>query len=268
MRRVAVAMVALAAIVVGLFAAAPLAARAEIDAFGGECAATVAGVDVARLDSRDRGDAIRVDRDDSLTVSMTATPGDRHRAFVDLLGRRIEVLPWRLSESGTLEREVEVSDYAAAGPGLYRLVWESAGRSGPSCRAAVLFDVAGNPLTAPAGLGALGAAGVAAAGLTFSVGRAINAGRAWKVRIAGTAEVDRDERKRRLRGLRLKYSTSAAASGLLSGGALITMLQQGSITWPTVELSLAIVIPFSLLAALLPDLGFRAGGGGASSRAA
>jgi len=119
----------LAGIILGLLLAAATAvfltataAHAEVT---GPCSATIAGADVAPLDSGSTGDAVEVDVDSDIIATMSAQQGFRsHQIKLRFLGN---VIPARTVESRTDSGEpsftetVHVSDYAWAGVGLYKV---------------------------------------------------------------------------------------------------------------------------------------------------
>ena len=152
--------------VAALFAAGAVAvvvsadgAAAEIE---GGCQATVAGVDVAPLSSSDPDDAIEVGAKDVVEVAASS-PNEITAYAVDM---EFAGFSWEVAtdevDGNSWSDQVDVSDYATYGVGLYRVSAASAGDA--SCTGSVLVEVTGkSPLTTVAGIAALvvGAGGVA-----------------------------------------------------------------------------------------------------------
>lgn len=155
-RRFAIAL-ALSLFALALFCSLPpgggRVARAEIN---GPCSATVNGVDVAPLSASSKGDAIKVDKDDVLTIVFTANSGDfaSHKVDLELVGVGFNVEDDPQDSDPTWTEVVNVDDYSQYGVGLYKAKGSAVLSDGSTCSGAVLFEIEGNPLTTVAGLSA------------------------------------------------------------------------------------------------------------------
>jgi hypothetical protein len=234
------ALALLSAVLSGLLLAAPGIASAEVD---GNCDIFVDETSVAGLDSHDISDAIDIERDDELSLRVVAAAGAHHRAWLDVPGPRFMIVD-EPSDSVEWSDTIALSDYSWAGVGLFRVIWESEFRDGRGCSAAVLMKVGGNPFTTLPGIVATGslAAGVVGLGLTFTIGE----GRRWALKLVGKAKVERDEERRRWR-IRPSLAVTGTISGLLSAWGLLTLLQQGGVLWPSVEVVLVFAVPLGAL---------------------
>lgn len=201
-------LVSVLAVVVAL-GLAPAAAT-EID---GPCQASIAGRNVAALDTGPRSEPIEVRENARVRVSMTSTqPITQLKVELEFAG-----LSWTVhdatTEGTTWTRVVNVGEYSKYGVGLYKVVGTSEGQ-GFSCSGAALVDVQGSPLETPAGLGGLAATVVGAIGVL---------------------------------GLSFRRRTSAAAPflgaffGLLLGAGVGVLLQQFSILYPTAIVALLVL---------------------------
>lgn len=128
-------------------------AHAEIE---GPCDATIAGVDIGGLDPNDPGDAIDVDYEDDVAVSMSSAEGFRSHVI------ELEFARYLNGDAPVEEREdagetsftkiVDVSDWAWAGVGLYKIKAKATLDDGTTCKGAALIDVGGrHPLITIAG---------------------------------------------------------------------------------------------------------------------
>ena len=201
----------LAGIILGLLLAAAAAvfltataAHAEVT---GPCSATIAGADVAPLDSGSTGDAVEVDVDSDIIATMSAQQGFRsHQIKLRFLGN---VIPARTVESRTDSGEpsftetVHVSDYAWAGVGLYKVSGVATLSDGTRCTGAALVKVTGrNPLTTvaggvAAGVTVLGTVGGLASGVAAAAGNARPLSAAEEAVNTLQEASEADERRRR-----------------------------------------------------------------------
>jgi hypothetical protein len=198
--------------VVALAVAAALsvtpAAVAEIE---GPCQASIAGEDVAALDTGPRSEPIEVREKARVRVSMTSTrPITRLKVDLEFAGLR-----WNVhdapSEGLTWTRVVNVADYSEYGVGLYKVVGTSEGQ-GFSCSGAALVDVQGTPLETPAAIAGLVATIVGAIGVLSLL---------FRRRASGAA------------------SFVGAFFGLVLGAGVGVLLQQFSVVYPTVLVAVA-----------------------------
>ncbi len=142
----------------------------------GPCTATIAGVDVNDADSP--GDAVEVNEDSRVEVTMNALQGQRfssHSISLEFAGFSREV------SSGTDDSDrwsdtVNVDDYATYGVGLYKVKGSAILSPSGSCSGDAYVKVVGrSPLTTVAGIAAagvtvVGAVGLAAAGAASALG--------------------------------------------------------------------------------------------------
>ena len=135
-------------------------AHAEVS---GPCVASIAGVDVAGVDSGNRDDDIHVDEHAQVVVGAVSPVGfESHKIQLEFAGRR-----WTVSEeddngSNSWTGTVNVDDYASVG--LYKVVGVSTLSDGTTCTGAAMVDVGGNPLTTLVGAGAAVLAAVGTVG--------------------------------------------------------------------------------------------------------
>lgn len=153
MRRLGAAIL-LALLLAAVFAtpAAP-SAHAEID---GPCTAVVNNHDVGPLSSSDKGDAIKVKKDDTIDIVMTSSTGfESHKIEMEIAGLRIPLQDKPDGGDAKWTGSADVSDYANYGVGLYKVVGEGKLVDGTTCTGSVLIEVEGSALTSVAGLIAL-----------------------------------------------------------------------------------------------------------------
>jgi hypothetical protein len=214
-------------LVVALFAAlalaAPSVAATTID---GPCQASIAGVNVADKGTDPTSDAIPVDEDATIRVSMSAAKPIEHLTVsLEFAGRS-----WTVHDRPTAGTSwtsmIDVSDYADYGVGLYKVVGSSSG-SGLECSGAALVDVQGDPLTTIAGLAGLGMAILGGLGVTL-------------LALGGRASFGR-----RIGGLVL---------GVIFAAGLGTLLQQYAILYPTQTVAIVLLAGGAVLGLLLPGL--------------
>jgi hypothetical protein len=107
----------------------------------GPCTARIGGEDVSQRNTGPLSDAIQVDRDSPVSVTMSsARPIQSLEVEIEFAGLR-----WPVHERSTTgtswASEVPVHDYAVYGIGLYKVVASSAG-DGFTCEGAALVSVA------------------------------------------------------------------------------------------------------------------------------
>ncbi len=183
------------------------AAPAEIE---GPCQATIAGRNVAALDTGARGEPIVVAEDARVPVSMSsARPITRLKVELEFGG-----VAWTVHDAPTegtsWARVVNVADYSKYGVGLYKVVGRSEGQ-GFTCAGAALVEVEGSPLRTPAGIAALAAATVGTIGLLSLL---------FRRRASGAAPF------------------VGAFFGLLLGAGVGLLLQQLAVVYPTLIVAL------------------------------
>jgi len=186
----AVLVLPLASIVLTILAATAAAlfmsvrsAHAEIE---GPCSATINAVDVAGVNSGNRGDDISVSQHSRVPVSASSPAGFRsHKIQLEFASRRWTVSQQQDDGSTTWSDTVNVDDYARYGVGLYKVIGVSLLNDGTTCEGAATVDVAGNPLTTVAGAVATG---VTAVGTLGAVGSAVYAATGGHPRPSASAE--------------------------------------------------------------------------------
>jgi hypothetical protein len=207
-RRLAIAF----ALALSLIVAPTATARIE-----GPCTARIHGEDVSSSETDALSDAIPVDGDNLVSVTMAAQrPIQRLKVEIEFSGLRWTVHD-RPNSGNSWASEVPVDDYAVYGIGLYKIVGSSFGQ-GFTCEAAALVDVQGDetldPLVTVAGLVGFGLALMGALGM-----------------LANASSVGRS-RARPFLGLLF---------GLVLGIGIVTLLQQFSVLYPTVAITGGIV---------------------------
>jgi len=149
---------------------------AEIE---GDCEATIAGADVAPLDSDSADDAIDVDIDDNVIATMSSAAGfESHKIKLQFIGGFERTVESRDDDGElTFEETVDVGDYAWMGVGLYKVKGTANVAGGFTCSGAALVNVTGrNPITTVLGGGAtalvaVGTLGAAASAAGAAAGR-------------------------------------------------------------------------------------------------
>jgi hypothetical protein len=130
----------------------PVAAPASAEV-NGPCQVTVNGQDVGPLSSSSTGDAIKVHKDDVLTVVMTTATGfASHKIDLELAGFKIALQDKPDSGDKQWSGTANVHDYARFGVGLYKIVGEGHLSDGSVCTGAVLIEVQGSGITSIVGI--------------------------------------------------------------------------------------------------------------------
>jgi hypothetical protein len=218
-----------ALVLLSMLVAAPEAA-ARID---GDCQARIADQDVTSKETGAFSDAIVVDRNDLAAVSMSADqPIQRLKVELEFAGVRWAVHD-RPTTGTTWSSEVPVENYNQYGIGLYKVVGTSIG-AGFTCEAAALISVEGeelDPLVTVAGAIGLALAIIGLFGL-LAIALRVGHGRSAQV----------------LLGVFL---------GAMLGVGIGVLLQQFSVVYPTVPISIAIVGAGVIFGFLLSVVGLR-----------
>lgn len=210
-----------AALASSLAAAGP--AAGSID---GPCSATIAGTNVGELSGTAAGDAIRVQHNAQVPVTMGSASGISHLKVVISMAGFDWTVKNEPASGSSWARTVDVGAYAKWGVGLYQVTGVSQAAGGTQCSGTALVRVEGNPLTSVAGgvglaLGIVGALGLLAA--------------AW--RPGG-------------------HLTRATFTGLVSGLVLAvgvgTLLQQFSLVYPTRGIAVATLLAGLGVGVVLP----------------
>jgi hypothetical protein len=202
------------AILLALLMASAQPAHAELE---GACAASINGVDLQAVSSRDGRQAIVLPADAAVPVELRATdPLARVRVRLAFAGVQWTVADEPL-DGDAWTGVAPVGAYARYGVGLYRVVGEGTG-PGAGCRGAALVRVVGDPLMTAAGLTA---AVVAGAGMLGLVGAGLLATR------------------RGLGALGCLAFLGSLGSGIAAAAGAIVLLQQYGLLYPTGGMALA-----------------------------
>jgi len=216
-------LLAVAATVSSLAAAAP--APGSIT---GPCSATIAGANVAELSGTAAGDAIRVQNDAQVPVTMGSSTGISHlKVRISMAG-----FDWTVKDEpasgSSWARTVDVGAYATWGVGLYQVTGVSQAAGGTQCSGTALVRVEGNPLTTVAGGVGLALGIVGALGLLAS---------AW-----------------RPGGHLTRATFTGVVSGLVLAVGVGALLQQFSLVYPTGGIALATLLAGLAAGVLLPGI--------------
>ncbi len=139
-------------LLLGPLSAGGSVAHAEVT---GPCSATINGIDAGPLKVT-KSDAIKVDKDDVLTIIFTTSSGTftSHKVDLEMAGIGFNVEDDPQDSDPTWTEVVNVDDYSQYGVGLYKAKASGTLSDGTTCSGAVLFEIEGNPLTTVAGLSA------------------------------------------------------------------------------------------------------------------
>jgi hypothetical protein len=140
-------------LLLALFFTLPSAAPASAEV-NGPCQVTVNGQDVGPLSSSSTGDAIKVHKDDVLTVVMTSSAAgfSSHKIDLELLGFKIPLQDKPDSGDKQWSGTANVHDYAKYGVGFYKIVGEGHLSDGTVCTGGVLIEVQGSGITSIVGI--------------------------------------------------------------------------------------------------------------------
>jgi hypothetical protein len=194
----AVAVLTIAAIVVP-------SAAADIS---GPCTASIAGQNVKGRGTGALSDAITVEKNAVVPVTMGAGSQISHlKIQIEFAGMRWTVRD-KPSHGTSWASDVKVKNYAKYGVGLYKVIGSSSG--GVSCSGSALVKVKGNPLSTIAGIVGLVAALAGIAGVAGALGLAAHAG-----------------------AMGFGRSLLGLLGGLIGGLGLGVLLQQYALVYPT-----------------------------------
>lgn len=193
---------------------------------------------------------MKLEPDARVFVSVQRSPADEHvlklnfPASSHILSRNIR--------PGT-PILVDISRFSDFGRGLFDIVLESGDGSGV-IKARV--DVGGSIIGNVSGALYVAGASLAAIVLVARFTVTINPNAAAKIRAALKMKVGRDK-ENRCWYVSWGLKSSIALTGVLSGAAIVVLLQQASISPPTLELALEVTIPSTLFNVFAPDAGGR-----------
>jgi hypothetical protein len=221
-----------AAVLLGAVVGVPAAAHADLE---GPCTATLAGVDAATAGTP--GDAITVGSDDIVLATGTMSSGPVDYAVqLEFAGIR-----WTVADGtatgDTWSDEIDISSYATYGVGLYKVHATSANAAGESCTLDAYVEVDGSPFTTVAGLAGLVAA---VAGVAVTVLSVLGLHR---------------------RVTRARVSVGGAIGGFLFGLGALVVLQQAAVVFPTLIVTLVMIVGGLVIGAVVLPLVVPAAGG-------
>lgn len=232
-RRISLAVVAMSAI------AAIVASSAAAD-ISGKCTASIAGQNVQGRGTGAFSDAITVEKDAVVPVTMSAASQISHlKIQIEFAGMRWTVRD-KPSHGTSWASSVEVKKYAKYGVGLYKVIGSSSG--GTSCSGAALVRVKGNPLSTPAGIAGLIAALIGLGGIAGTTALAMHSG-----------------------AMGVGKSLLGLIAGLLGGLGLGVLLQQYAVVYPTLGAAIAFVGGGAVVGVALTFLGKILGSGAAAA---
>ncbi len=227
---------------VGALAFAALAAPAAFAEIDGPCQASIAGENVKGRGTGAMSDAIVVENDATVPVTMSAASEISHlQVQIEFAG-----ISWTVHDddsSGTSwSKNVNVDDYAKYGVGLYKVIGSSSG--GANCSGSALVKVKGNPLTTVAGIAGLivGLGGIA--GVVGALMMALHSG-----------------------ALGLGSSLLGLFGGLFGGLGLAVLAQQFALVYPTAGAAAVFVGGGAVVGIGLTVLGKVLGTGAAAAAA-
>lgn len=228
------------AVTAGALAIAAVAIPSAFADIDGPCQATIAGENVKGRGTGALSDAIVVEKDATVPVSMSAG------SEISYLKVQIEFagISWTVhdepSTGSSWAKEVNVDDYAKYGVGLYKVVGSSSG--GVSCSGAALVKVKGNPLTTVAGIAGLVVALGGIAGVAGALIMALHSG-----------------------ALGLGSSLLGLFGGLFGGLGLAVLAQQFALVYPTAGVAAVFVGGGAVIGIGMSVLGKLLGAGAAAA---
>ena len=174
----------------------------------GPCTASIADQNVKGRDTGAFSNAISVEKDAVVPVTMSASGQISHlKIQIEFASMRWTVRD-KPSHGKSWSSDVNVKNYAKYGVGLYKVIGSSSG--GVSCSGSALVKVKGNPLTTVAGIVGLVAALMGLGGIGAAVAMTMRAG-----------------------ALSFGRSLGGAVFGLIAGLGLAVLAQEYSLMYPT-----------------------------------
>ena len=243
---VVTALASLLALCFAVPAAAP--ASAEVS---GPCQVKVNGQDIGSLSSSSSGDAIKVHKDDVLTVVMTSSAAgfSSHKIDLELVGFKVALQDKPDSGDKQWSGTANIHDYAKYGVGLYKIVGEGHLSDGTVCTGGVLIEVQGSGITSIVGI-------IATA--LFIFGLLLLAGSAFGAvqRFGGV--------RRRVEAWADEQSKRIASGAPVSQAALVAALRQIARPRAPITLWMLATMPLFLLTGAIPAGGMIEDEGGAA----
>jgi|SRR5450830_141725 len=208
----------------------------------GPCTASIADQNVKGRDTGAFSNAISVEKDAVVPVTMSASGQISHlKIQIEFASMRWTVRD-KPSHGKSWASSVEVKKYAKYGVGLYKVIGSSSG--GVSCSGSALVRVKGNPLSTVAGIVGLVAALAGLAGVAGALGLALHSG-----------------------AMGFGRSLLGLVAGLIGGLGLSVLLQQYAVVYPTVGAAAVCVGGGALVGVGLTLLGKILGSGAAAAAA-
>ncbi len=198
---------------------------------------------------------IKVDRDDdaTITVSMPSSVV-RGRIWLEFFGQQVRGRDLEPTTDGEWSHTIRVSEFAFWGGGTYKVGWEGLDSADNRvCGGSAFITVTGYPRSFTAVVAGVSVL-LGLLGLTLSWSTTINEGARWTIKVTTSLKGDRDKERDRVRWkftLSVKQTLVSTLWGLLLGGGTLVTLQQAGLTWPSIELGLALVLPITLLGSVI-----------------
>ncbi len=224
-------------------------ASAEVN---GPCDVTVNGQDIGPLSSSSTGDAIKVHKDDVLTIEMTSSTGFiSHTIDLELAGLKFNLQDKPDNGDQRWTGSTNVHDYARFGVGLYKVVGTGRLADGSVCTGGVLIEVQGSGLTSLAGL-------IATAVLIFGL---LVLGGTLAGSVQGYGGVSR-----RVEAWAAEQLKRVSAGEAVSQADLVSALREIAQPRPPITLWMIATMPLFVLLGAIPESGsFTPNSGGGAS---
>jgi hypothetical protein len=203
-------------VAVAVLATATIVAPSAVADISGRCSETIDGQNVKGRGTGAFSDAITVEKNSVVPVTMSAASQISHlKIQIEFAGSSWTVRD-KPSHGKSWSSDVKVKNYAKYGVGLYKVVGSSSG--GVSCSGSALVKVKGNPLSTVAGIVGLVAALAGLGGIGAAVALTMRAGT-----------------------LGFGKTLLGAVFGLIAGLGLAVLLQEYSVMYPTLGAAISSV---------------------------
>ena len=209
---------------------------------------------------------IKVDRDDDATIRVKMPSSvDSGRIWLEFFGQEMRRQALELSPDGEWSRTIRVSEFAFWGVGTYKVGWEGLDSADNRvCGGSAFITVTGYPRSFTAVVAFVSIV-LGLVGLTLSWSTTINKGARWTIEVIMSLTGDRDKERDRVRWkftLSVKQTLVSTLLGLLLGGGTLVTVQQAGLTWPSIDLGLALVLPFTVLGTVIGSVRLERDRGG------
>jgi hypothetical protein len=226
--------------VIAVSAIAAIAASAAAADISGPCTASIASQNVKGRGTGAFGDAITVEKNAVVPVTMAARSQISHlKIQIEFAGMRWTVRD-KPSHGKSWANSIEVKKYSKYGVGLYKVIGSSSGST--TCSGAALVKVKGNPLSTLAGIIGLIATLIGLGGIAGTAALAIRSG-----------------------AMGIGKSLLGLITGLLGGLGLGVLLQQYAVVYPSMGAAIAFVGGGAIIGVGLTLLGKILGSGAAAT---